>query len=258
MRSWVYASEFQQQITKGVIDVATKAQINSFVEQIAPLIQIEAKRRGYSICSTVIAQAGIESAWNTSVLGYKYNNFFGMKCGSSWKGGSVNLKTKEEYTVGVLTSIKDNFRTYPSMAAGVAGYYDFISTKRYANLKTAKTYKEYAQMLKADGYATSSTYVNTLCTTVEKYGLVKYDIEQAVSAPAVPTLSIGSRHPEVVNVQKYLALKGYQVGAIDGIYGQQTSSCVRQYQVDWNLTHDSKISVDGIWGKQCWATVGIV
>lgn len=73
-----------------------------------------------------------------------------------------------------------------------------------------------------------------------------------------PTLNIGSTHPEVLNVQKYLALRGYQVGEIDGIYGPQTSSCVRQYQVDWNLTHDGKIAVDGIWGKQCWSTVGIL
>ena len=30
-------------------------------------------------------------------------------------------------------------------------------------------------MLKADGYATSNSYVNTLCTTVAQYGLAVYD-----------------------------------------------------------------------------------
>lgn len=153
----------------------SSAQAKEFINKIAPLIVAEGKKRGYKIFSTVIAQAIIESASGTSSLGYKYHNYFGLKCGSSWKGKSVNLRTKEEYTVGTLTSIRDNFRVFDSMAEGVAGYYDFISTKRYANLKTAQTAQEYAERLKADGYATSSTYVNTLVSTVKKYNLTKYD-----------------------------------------------------------------------------------
>ncbi len=153
----------------------SSAQAKEFINKIAPLIVAEGKKRGYKIFSTVIAQAIIESASGTSSLGYKYHNYFGMKCGSSWKGKSVNLRTKEEYTVGTLTSIRDNFRVFNSMAEGVAGYYDFISTKRYANLKSAQTAQEYAERLKKDGYATSSTYVNTLVNTVKKYNLTKYD-----------------------------------------------------------------------------------
>lgn len=151
------------------------SKVEEFINTIAPLIVSEGKKRGYSVFSTVIAQAIIESNSGKSILGYKYHNYFGMKCGSRWKGKSVNLKTKEEYTVGTLTTIKDNFRVYDSMEEGVKGYYDFISTKRYANLKESKTYVEYAENLKADGYATSSKYVNTLCTTVDAHNLTKYD-----------------------------------------------------------------------------------
>ena len=151
------------------------SKVEEFINTIAPLIVAEGKKRGYSVFSTVIAQAIIESNSGKSILGYKYHNYFGMKCGSRWKGKSVNLKTKEEYTVGTLTTIKDNFRVYDSIEEGVKGYYDFISTKRYANLKESKTYVEYAENLKADGYATSSKYVNTLCTTVDAHNLTKYD-----------------------------------------------------------------------------------
>ena len=151
------------------------SRVEEFINTIAPLIVAEGKKRGYSVFSTVIAQAIIESNSGKSILGYKYHNYFGMKCGSRWKGKSVNLKTKEEYTVGTLTTIKDNFRVYDSIEEGVKGYYDFISTKRYANLKESKTYVEYAENLKADGYATSSKYVNTLCTTVDAHNLTKYD-----------------------------------------------------------------------------------
>ena len=151
------------------------SKVEEFINMIAPLIISEGRKRGYSVFSTVIAQAIIESISGKSILGYKYHNYFGMKCGSRWKGKSVNLKTKEEYTVGTLTTIKDNFRVYDSIEEGVKGYYDFISTKRYANLKESKTYVEYAENLKADGYATSSKYVNTLCTTVDTHNLTKYD-----------------------------------------------------------------------------------
>lgn len=179
----------------------------TFIAQIGPIIQSYAKNTGYKIASTVIAQACCESAFGTSSLGYKYHNYFGMKCGSSWKGKSVNMKTKEEYTVGTLTTIKDNFRVYDSMEAGVAGYYGFISAKRYANLKTASTYKEYAQMLKADGYATSSSYVNTLCTIVEKYSLQKWDdFSGSAETPVQET-------PVAQNVLNYLVGKTYTLQA---------------------------------------------
>ena len=154
------------------------AEVYNFIQQIAPLIVAEGTKRGYKVYSTVIAQAIIESRYGKSTLGAKYHNYFGLKCGTAWiltGKPSISLKTNEEYTIGKLTAIKDYFRVYADMASGIAGYYDFISTKRYANLKTAVTYKQYAEYLKADGYATSSTYVNTLCSTVAQYGLAAYD-----------------------------------------------------------------------------------
>ena len=171
-----------------------------FIEHFAPLMVAEGTKRGYRIISTAIAQAIIEGAAGTSSLAKNYHNHFGLKCGSSWKGASVNMRTKEEYSVGTLTTIKDTFRAYADDEAGVAGYYDFISTKRYANLKTATSYKEYAQNLKNDGYATSSTYVNTLCSTVTKYGLTKYDtttLADTVNASA--NKSIDQLAQEVIN-----------------------------------------------------------
>lgn len=155
--------------------MATQAQIEQFISQISPIVQKYAKQYGYKVASAVIAQACCESAFGTSSLGSKYHNYFGMKCGSSWKGASVNLSTKEEYTIGTLTNIKANFRVYDSMDAGIKDYFDFIATTRYANLKTATTAQQYLEMIKADGYATSSTYVNTNMTIVNKYDLAIYD-----------------------------------------------------------------------------------
>ncbi|MBQ7655595.1 MAG: glucosaminidase domain-containing protein [Clostridia bacterium] len=171
--------------------MATAAQQQSFITAIAPLIQAEAKARGYKVASPIIAQACIESAYGLSSLGKKYHNYFGMKCGSSWKGKSVNLKTKEEYTAGTLTTIRDNFRAYSSMEEGVKGYFDFISSKRYANLKTADTPRRYLEMIKADGYATASGYVQTNMGVVERHGLAGYDLfpDAAGTASAGPAPS---------------------------------------------------------------------
>ena len=232
----------------------TTAQAKSFIDKIAPLMQAEAKKRGYKIVSTAIAQSVIESAAGTSGLA-KYNNFFGLKCGSSWKGDSVNMKTKEEYKVGTLTTIRDNFRAYPNMEDGVKGYYDFISAKRYANLKTATTPRQYAEYLKADGYATSSTYVNTLVSTVNKYNLERYDGESIDDPTDLaiehPTLRKGDRNEFVRAWQIYLNSHGYSCGAADGIFGQKTYDAVYKWQKD----HPECGKPDGIIGPKTWASI---
>lgn len=117
----------------------------------------------------IVGQAIIESNWGKSILASKYFNYFGMKCGTAWKGKSVKLSTQEEYKAGTLTTIKDNFRVYNDVRSGVKGYFDFINTKRYANLKGITDPKEYLVLLKADGYATSSKYVDTVLNVVEDY-----------------------------------------------------------------------------------------
>ena len=162
---------------------------DNFINTIGPIIQEEAFSRGYSYPSAIIAQACIESAYGKSALSAKYHNYFGLKCGSAWRDKSVNLTTKEEYQAGTLTTIKDNFRVYDNMQSGVIGYFDFISTKRYANLKNATSSRNYLELIKSDGYATSSKYVQNVYNVVEKYSLTAWDgntipTEQPIKAEA--------------------------------------------------------------------------
>ena len=83
------------------------------------------------------------------------------------------------------------------MAEGVAGYYDFIATKRYENLKTAKNYIEYANFLKMDGYATSSSYVNTICSKVTSFNLQSYDLG---NVPVPASYTIGKTYTTDANL----------------------------------------------------------
>ena len=229
--------------------MATAKEAKAFIKEIAPLIQAEAKARGYLVCSAVIAQACIESNYGFSGLSRPpYFNFFGLKCGKAWKGKSVNMKTREEYTPGTLVSIKDNFRVYDSMADCVIGYYFFIGTKRYENLKTATTALEYLQRIKADGYATSSTYVSTNMGVVNKYDLTKYDqdLQSTSSNPYLaPTelLRHGSNGEQVKWLQWELSKQGYGL-VIDGIFGSATEAAVRLFQ------NEHMLVCDGIVGQK--------
>ncbi len=235
--------------------MATKQQTTDFILMIAPLMQKEAKSRGYKIVSTAIAQACIESAWGQSGLA-RYNNFFGMKCGSKWTGRSVNMKTREEYTPGTLTTIRDNFRAFDSVADGIKGYYDFINANRYANLKDANTPEEYAKMLKADGYATSSSYVDTLIHTVSSYGLSRYDhILQNVfecESPEEPkngnpynepvkNVRFNSRGNDARWLQFELNRRNYHL-IVDGIAGEKTITALKDFQ------EKARLDPDGICG----------
>ena len=148
---------------------------SEFIEQIAKYVKKYAYVYGIEVHSPIIAQAILESGWGKSTLASKYHNYFGLKCGSRWKGKSVNMLTKEEYTVGTMTSIRDNFRVYDSMEDGVKGYFEFINTSRYSNLKGVKSPEEYALRIKFDGYATSSKYVDNIMRVIHDNKLTRFD-----------------------------------------------------------------------------------
>ena len=148
---------------------------NEFIEEIAKYVSKYAYVYGIEVHSPIIAQAILESDWGESELARKYHNYFGLKCGNSWKGKSVNMATKEEYKVGTLTNIRDNFRVYDSMEDGVKGYFRFINTSRYANLKGVKNPEEYIKRIKFDGYATSSKYVDNIMRVVRDNKLTRFD-----------------------------------------------------------------------------------
>ena len=147
----------------------------AFIQKVAEKVSKYAPLYGISVHSPIIAQAIIESGWGKSGLASKYHNYFGLKCGSSWKGKSVNMTTKEEYKVGTLTNIRDNFRVFDDFDDGIRGYFEFINTSRYANLKGVKSPEEYCRRIKADGYATSSKYVDNIMRVIRDNKLTRFD-----------------------------------------------------------------------------------
>lgn len=187
---------------------------NEFIEQIAKCVKKYAYLYGIEVHSPIIAQAILESGWGKSGLASKYHNYFGLKCGSSWKGKSVNMATKEEYKVGTLTNIRDNFRVYDSMEAGVKGYFDFINTSRYANLKGVKSPEEYVRRLKADGYATSSKYVDNVMRVIRDNKLTRFDYKVGESMKKEELTGKALSGKEIIDILAKRVIDGdYGIGA---------------------------------------------
>lgn len=155
--------------------MATAAECEVFINQIAPLCVKYAAEYGYKNVSAAVAMACLESGYGLSRLAAQYHNYFGMKCGTKWTGASVNMRTMEEYTPGVKTPISDDFRAYPDMESGVRGYYEFLELARYAAVRNQETPEKYLQEIKAAGYATSSTYVRDVLAVVTAHNLTEWD-----------------------------------------------------------------------------------
>lgn len=162
----------------------------------------------------------------------------------------MQARTNEEYRVGQLTSIIDGFCKCPDMDTGVALYYEFLRVNsRYKNLKGCKTAAEFANKIKADGYATSSAYVNSLLNCVRAYGLEKYDHVPAAINPqktAVVALKQKDKGTDVKRMQEMLIACGYSCGpaGADGIFGTGTFVGLCAFQ------KAAGIAVDGIYGPK--------
>lgn len=154
---------------------------SEFIEEIASYVKKYAGNYGIMVHSPIIAQAILESGWGRSTLASEYHNYFGLKCGGAWNGKSVNMATQEEYEVGVMTDIRDNFRVFDSMEDGVKGYFDFINYSRYSNLKGVTDPEEYCRRIKADGYATSSRYVDSLLRVIRENNLTRFDTDEPIN-----------------------------------------------------------------------------
>ena len=160
-----------------------------FIQKIAGYVKKYAAAYEIKVCSPIIAQALLESGWGESRLAKDYHNYFGLKCGTKWQGKSVNLATWEEYEAGTAMVISDYFRIFDNMEEGVKGYFELLQLPRYQNLKGITEPGRYLETIWADGYATSSVYVQKNMELIEQYQLMKYD-ENASGRSAQDVLNV--------------------------------------------------------------------
>ena len=136
--------------------------------------------------SITIAQAILESSWGESDLAQIYNNLFGIKADSSWKGEYVTLETFEFYD----TKIEDKFRVYSNKNQSIKDHAKFLvdnqSYKQYGVFE-ATTYIEQAYALQTAGYSTAEDnsgqkrYAKDLIELIRQYNLQLIDSEIKIS-----------------------------------------------------------------------------
>lgn len=242
--------------------MATIAQVQAFIRQIAPLAVAEYQKGKKILPSVCIAQACCESAYGTSPKMVRANAVFGIKVGkakyhfgAAWKDKAYSTKTKECYDGRTYTNITDMFRAYDSIADSVTDYYDMLChCSRYKAAVGARDYRSTVTAIKNGGYATDPEYINTICSIISRYHLTQYDgVDGTGSGSTQPIVSTilkkGSRGEEVKVLQKILAAKGYSVGNIDGIFGNKTLQAVKEFQASHGLV------TDGVVGDKTWAAL---
>ena len=196
--------------------------------------------------------ACVESAYGTAGS-CKHNSFLGQKVGTGktakkfWDGTFFKSKTMEEYTVGTHTPIVDAFRSYRNMQQCTDNYYELLNTGLYSRVKADADYITQMKQIKACGYMTSSTEVNSVLSIIQKYNLTKYDFNSGVVTGnpyrlTSTLMKVGSRGESVKWLQYALNEKGASL-VVDGKFGDATERAVRTYQDLKGLT------VDGIAGK---------
>lgn len=209
--NWMYArmGDLAEKVTKalqgssdsggGSVSKGTQASVlkdlseADAIKKVGALFTADQKKSGI-LASVSLAQFILESGYGKSELAQNANNVFGMKCslsgntwsGSSWDGKSkYTKKTQEQNADGSYETITADFRKYPCIEDSIADHSAYLlgamngKKLRYDGLKGCTDYKKAVQIIKDGGYATSLTYVEKLCSIIEKWKLTDYDAKDS-------------------------------------------------------------------------------
>ena len=119
--------------------------------------------------SITLAQGLLESQYGESELAREFNNHFGIKCHSDWKGAKTYYDDDNR---------SECFRVYSSAEESFRDHSDFLRYQsRYAFLFDLNPYdyKSWARGLKSAGYATDPAYAVKLIQIIETNNLTEYD-----------------------------------------------------------------------------------
>ena len=187
------------------------------IRKVGPLFTADQKKTGV-LASVSLAQFILESGYGKSELAQEANNCFGMKkslsgntwSGSVWDGESTyTKKTKEQRSWGTET-VTAEFRRYGCVEDSIADHSAYLtgakkgSALRYEGLKGCKDYRKAVQIVKDGGYATSTAYVDKLCSIIEQWKLTQYD---AGAAPVEEEKPAAVKLPYLIRVSKRIDIK---------------------------------------------------
>jgi hypothetical protein len=203
----------------------------AYIEKYKGIAMQEMKRTGIP-ASITLAQAIVESSSGESNLAKKFNNHFGIKCKSDWKG---------ETTYQDDDTKKECFRVYSDALNSFKDHSDFLKNRpNYASLFELDPVDDsaWAIGLKKAGYATASDYPKKLLKVIDDYELSQYNYPNLVTEEDTvveKTDTIKTTKPQVVHVKDTLATKAspvatpelkqdsVQLSGVNGISDSHTS-----------------------------------
>ena len=146
-----------------------------FIDFIAPYAVADMHSSNI-LASITIAQAILESGDGGSSLAREYNNYFGMKAGSSWTGETVSLPTQECRNDGTCYSTVAVWRVYSSPLDSIRDHSNLLSnSNRYSAVVGERDYVTAINIIKNGGYATDPLYVQKITSIIEDNNLTQYD-----------------------------------------------------------------------------------
>ncbi|MFL2105081.1 glycoside hydrolase family 73 protein [Desemzia sp. FAM 23991] len=157
--------------------------LNSSREKEEFIVQISGHaktlQKEYKLLPSIsIGQAILESDWGTSELATESKNLYGIK--GSDPDNTEMMQTKE-FVDGEWIEIKAPFRKYESWQQSMDDHALLFvngtdwNAEQYTTVLAADNYKEAAQALQDNGYATDPTYAQKLIDLIEQYQLHQYD-----------------------------------------------------------------------------------
>lgn len=144
----------------------TSAQQAAFARALWPDAQQAARQLGVNPV-TLLAQAALETNWGRSLPqdanGGSSNNLFGIKASAAWNGSAISSST-QEYSGGMATTVKAQFRSYGSTSQCFQDYVGLLKgNPRYAAaLGTGNDVQAFGSALQQGGYATDPAYASKL------------------------------------------------------------------------------------------------
>lgn len=166
---------------QSVLDTASGHR-RQFLENMLPhALRLQAL---YRIPASATIGMGIyESAYGTSDLARKSNNYFGIKAFKDWAGKRVNMPTVD---LGQRT--RANFRVYDSLAEGIQGYAKFLSGRtRYQDAFQHYQGESFVAAVAAAGYCPDADYSDVVGKIIRRHNLQVLDLP-----PEQPILAMGS------------------------------------------------------------------
>ena len=168
------------------------AQQADFARTLWPDAQQAARQLGVNPV-TLLAQAALETNWGRSMpqdaSGGTSNNLFGIKASQGWSGPAVSSST-HEYSGGIASAVKAQFRSYASAGECFQDYVDLLkSNPRYAAaLGTGNDIHAFGSALQQGGYATDPAYASKLTA-------VAGTLTRALTERASASLKFAARLP---------------------------------------------------------------